>query len=77
MLRPRRLDSRWNLEAKEVVMSNYHAVMSGQPIRAIDIMTLRSYLNDDLQAADLTYPWTWTTVSPGNPIQAKHLTEIR
>lgn len=57
--------------------TNYDIVMRGLPIRASDIMSLRTNLDADLGHAGLSYPWTWTSVSANSPIQSKHLTEIR
>ena len=64
-------------ERKEDMSADYDIVMRGKPIRAADIMSLRANLNDDLLDAGLTYPWSWTTVSPGSLIHSDHLTEIR
>lgn len=51
----------------------YDAVMSGRPILASGIQTLRDYVQDDLNQAGITFQWTWTTVSCGSPRSLSHL----
>ncbi|MBI4492562.1 MAG: hypothetical protein HY690_07190 [Chloroflexi bacterium] len=51
--------------------------VAGGPIKASQVSGLRTAIDQDLAAAQLSYAWTWANVTPGTAVLAKHFTELR